>query len=90
MPQSSSAATNFFRDAFLRMISKRLAIDHAKSKCSAYVGAGTICRESVEQVNAKNHTLARNVKRAAPQIRGHAYSQCRRDLPTPVVYHPPQ
>jgi hypothetical protein len=46
-------ALNFFRDAFLRIISKRLAIDHAKSKCSAYVGAGTLCRESVDEENAK-------------------------------------
>jgi len=44
-------AVNFFRDAFLRMISKRLAIDHAKSKCTAYVGAATLFRESVEGEN---------------------------------------
>jgi hypothetical protein len=66
MSQSSSAATNFFRDAFLRMISKRLAIDHAKSKCSAYVGAGTICRESVEQENAKNRTLDKKREECGP------------------------
>jgi hypothetical protein len=53
MSHSSSAATNFFRDAFLRMISKRLAIDHAKSKCSAYVGADVLCRESPEEENVK-------------------------------------
>jgi hypothetical protein len=41
--------TTFYRDAFLRMISKRLAIDHAKSKCSAYVGAAMLCRESLEE-----------------------------------------
>jgi hypothetical protein len=40
---------NFYRDAFLRMISKRLAIDHAKSKCSAYVGAAMLYRESLEE-----------------------------------------
>jgi hypothetical protein len=44
-------AVNFIRDAFLRMISKRLAIDHAKSKCTAYVGAVMFCRESVEEEN---------------------------------------
>jgi hypothetical protein len=45
--------TNFYRDAFLRMISKRLAIDHAKSKCSAYVGAALLCRESLEEENVE-------------------------------------
>lgn len=44
-------AINFFRHAFLRMISKRLAIDHAKSKCSAYVAV--LSRESPEEENVE-------------------------------------
>src|SRR5882762_6073333 len=44
---------SIFRDAFQRMISKRLAIDHAKSKCSAYAGAAIFCRESVEENDEK-------------------------------------
>jgi len=42
---------NFSRYAFLRMISKRSAIDHAKSKCSAYAGAAMVYRESLEKEN---------------------------------------
>jgi hypothetical protein len=51
---SKRRAVNFFRDAFLRIISKRLAIDHAKSKCTAYVGAAVLCRESLEQENPED------------------------------------
>jgi hypothetical protein len=51
MSHSSSAAINVSRDAFLRMISKQLAIDHAKSKCSAYVAAAVLCRESPDEEN---------------------------------------
>jgi hypothetical protein len=43
----------FFRDAILRMISKRLAIDHAKSKCSAYAAAAVLCRESPDEENVE-------------------------------------
>jgi hypothetical protein len=45
--------TTFYRDAFLRMISKRLAIDHAKSKCSTYAGAAMLCRETLEEWNVE-------------------------------------
>jgi hypothetical protein len=44
---------NFPRDAFLRMISKRLAIDYAKSKSSAYVGAAVFSIESLEEENVE-------------------------------------
>jgi len=51
-------AINFSRDAFLRMISKQLAIDHAKSKCTAYAGAAMLCRESLEEENVEKPHLS--------------------------------
>jgi hypothetical protein len=64
-------AINFSRDANLRMISKQLAIDYAKSKCSVYVGAAILWRETPEEVNVeKPHPTIHNQPKAVSPVHG--------------------
>src|SRR6267143_256595 len=53
----------FSRDTNLRMISKQLAIDHAKSKCTAYAGAAMLCRESLEEENVEKPHPSQETRR---------------------------
>jgi hypothetical protein len=84
VPFFKRRAIIFYRDANLRMISKRLAIDHAKTKCSAYVGAAMLCRESLGNVSAGNRTLHKKREECGPQNRSHS-----KDVPLAVLESDP-
>jgi hypothetical protein len=57
---------NLFREPFLRMISKRLMIDHAKSECSAYAGVSILRASPRRDENQKTAPFTKIVKSAAP------------------------